>query len=133
MVCSNKLYHFKSLQGSLPQLLFSPFLNNLTHLEKTSDSLWFSDIFRRIRKIALAWIGLMTPKKWSGTSNYVETMFERTNNIWFKVFKNRSSKICSLWKIWSDMVRLSRLYHFIYFKGCLPQILLDPFLIHCLT
>ena len=34
----------------------------------------------------------------------------------------------SLWKIWSDMVYLSRRYRFKFFKGCLPQIWLSPFL-----
>ena len=34
----------------------------------------------------------------------------------------------SLSKIWMDMVCLSRLYPFKFFKGCLPKILLGPFL-----
>ena len=34
----------------------------------------------------------------------------------------------SLLKIWSDMVSLSRPYHFKLFKGYLPQILLGLFL-----
>ena len=34
----------------------------------------------------------------------------------------------SFLKIWSDMVCLDRQYHFKFFKGCLPQILLGPFL-----
>ena len=34
----------------------------------------------------------------------------------------------SLWKIWSDMVCLSRPYHFKFFKACLLQVLLCPFL-----
>ena len=34
----------------------------------------------------------------------------------------------SLKKIWSDMVCLNRTYHFKFFKGCLPQILLGIFL-----
>ena len=34
----------------------------------------------------------------------------------------------SLLKNWTDMVCLGRSYHFKYFKGCLPQILLGPFL-----
>ena len=33
----------------------------------------------------------------------------------------------SLQKIWDDMVCLSRPYHLRFFKGCFPQILLDPF------
>ena len=46
--------------------------------------------------------------------------------IWNKVFKNGTSKICGRQPltIWSDMVCLS----FQIFKGCLPQILLVPFL-----
>ena len=49
--------------------------------------------------------------------------------IWFKVFRNWPSKICGLepLKIWSDMV-WSRPYQFKFFKRCLPQILLGPFL-----
>ena len=34
----------------------------------------------------------------------------------------------SLWKIWRDMVCLSKPYPFKFFKGCLPQNLLSPFL-----
>ena len=34
----------------------------------------------------------------------------------------------SLQKIWSDIVSLGRPYHFKLFKGCLPPILLSPFL-----
>ena len=34
----------------------------------------------------------------------------------------------SFWKIWSDMVCLSRWYQFKVYKSCLPQILLGPFL-----
>ena len=34
----------------------------------------------------------------------------------------------NLYKIWSDMICLGRPYHFKFFKGCLPQILLGPFL-----
>ena len=36
-----------------------------------------------------------------------------------------------LWKIWRDMVCLSRPYPFNFFKGCLPQVLLVPFLNTC--
>ena len=48
---------------------------------------------------------------------------------WVKVFKNEPSKIFwrQPWKIWSDIVCLSRPYHFKFFKGCLPQILLGSF------
>ena len=47
--------------------------------------------------------------------------------IWVKVFKNWPSKICDrqplkILKLWS------RPYHFKFFKGCLPQMLLGPFL-----
>ena len=34
----------------------------------------------------------------------------------------------NLQKIWSDMICLSRPCHFKFFKGCLPQISLGPFL-----
>ena len=34
----------------------------------------------------------------------------------------------SLQKVWRDMVCLSRPYPFKFFKGCLPQVLLDPLL-----
>ena len=40
--------------------------------------------------------------------------------LWDKVFKNRPSKICGR--------RRLRPYHSKFFKGCLPQILLHPFL-----
>ena len=61
-------------------------------------------------------------------TKYTHNSFER--NIWVKVFKNGPIKICGrrLSKIWSDMVYLSRRYHFKFFKGCLPQNFLGPFL-----
>ena len=34
----------------------------------------------------------------------------------------------NLQEIWSDLVCLSTPYHFKFFKGCLPQVLLGPFL-----
>ena len=50
-------------------------------------------------------------------------------NICDKVFKMDQMKFFeeSFQKLWSDMVCLSRPYHFKYFKGCLPQISLG----HC--
>ena len=54
------------------------------------------------------------------------------NNIWVKVLKNGPSKIFGrqfyLKKNESDMVCLSRPYHFKFFKGCLPQISLGSLL-----
>ena len=53
----------------------------------------------------------------------------RMNN-WVKVFKNGPNNICGEQplKTWSEMVFLSRPYHFKFFTGCLPQILLGPFM-----
>ena len=53
-----------------------------------------------------------------------------TNQIWGKVFKNWPSKICGRQplKIWSDMVCWGKPYLFKFFKCCLPQTLLGPFL-----
>ena len=53
------------------------------------------------------------------------------HNKWVKVFKNGPSEICGRqpFKIWSDMVCLSRRFHFKFFKGCLLQIFeYGPFL-----
>ena len=49
---------------------------------------------------------------------------------WAKVFKNGERKICrrQLLKYLSYMVCLIRPYHLQFCKGCLPQILLGPFL-----
>ena len=49
---------------------------------------------------------------------------------WITLFKNGPSKICGRQplKNFRDIVCLSRPYHFKFFKGCLPQILLGPFL-----
>ena len=51
-------------------------------------------------------------------------------SIWDKVFNNGQSKICGRQplKNLSCMVCLGRRYHFKFFKGCLPQILLSSFL-----
>ena len=50
--------------------------------------------------------------------------------LWIKIFKNGPNKVCGRQplKIWIDVICLGRLYHFKFFKGCLPQILLGPFL-----
>ena len=47
-----------------------------------------------------------------------------TTYIWVKVFKNGPSKICGR----QPLKNLGRSYHFKFFKGCLPQISLGPFL-----
>ena len=55
----------------------------------------------------------MTGAKWNIISRY---------NIWVKVFKDGQVKFAE------GGLTLSKLYHFKFFKGCLPQILLGPFL-----
>ena len=54
----------------------------------------------------------------------------KNRQIYGKVFKNGPSEICrrQLLKICSDMACLNRSYHFKFFKGCLSQISLGPFL-----
>ena len=54
-----------------------------------------------------------------------ETFIWHQDVIWDNVFKNGPIKICGTQPLKNlrDMVCLSR-----FFKGCLPQILLDPFL-----
>ena len=47
--------------------------------------------------------------------------------IWVKEFKNGPSKICGRQPL-KNLKYLNRPYHFKCFKGCLPQILLGPFL-----
>ena len=61
--------------------------------------------------------------KISETFNRYRICWLVTVKHWGKVFKNGPSKICG-----TQMVCLRRPYHFKYFKGCLPQILLGPFL-----
>ena len=47
---------------------------------------------------------------------------------WDKVFKNGPSEVCGrLSKVWSNAVGLN-IYNFKFFKGCLTEILLGPFL-----
>ena len=50
-------------------------------------------------------------------------MFETTIDIWDKVLENGPSKICG-----KQPYRLFRQYSFKFFKGCLHQILVGPFL-----
>ena len=47
-------------------------------------------------------------------------------NKWVKVFKNEPSKICGRQPL-KSYLKLT-IYHFNLFRGCLPQILLGPFL-----
>ena len=64
------------------------------------------------------------------TEGGINIIIKLLNNIWAKVFKNGPNKICGrqplknlkLYDLWS------RPYHFNFFKGSLPQILLGPFL-----
>ena len=51
---------------------------------------------------------------------------EPSNIIWEKAFKNGPTAICGRQPF--DMACLSRPHYFKFFKGCLPQILLGPFL-----
>ena len=48
-------------------------------------------------------------------------------NMWVKEFKNWPGKICGRQPLkYLTCICLGRPYHFIFFKGCLPQILLGP-------
>ena len=47
----------------------------------------------------------------------------RSKDKWVKAFKNGSSKICG-----RQPLKNSKWHHFKFFKGCLPQVLLGPFL-----
>ena len=38
MVCLSRPYHFKYFKGYLPQLIFGPFLNTLTHIRNKGIS-----------------------------------------------------------------------------------------------
>ena len=53
-----------------------------------------------------------------------------TRYIWVKVFKNGSGKICGRQPLknlkWYGLPK-QIIFHLKFFKGCLPQILLDPF------
>ena len=57
-------------------------------------------------------------------SDICDEVFFRNN--WDKLIKNGPSEICGRQplKILSDMICLSRLHHFRFFRGCLPQIFL---------
>ena len=48
---------------------------------------------------------------------------DRANSKWIKVFKNGPSKICG-----RQPLKNMKSYHYKFFKGCLPQILVGPFL-----
>ena len=50
----------------------------------------------------------------------------KTMDIWDRVFKNGRSKICGRQPL--KILKGYTLYPFKFFKGCLPQILLDSFL-----
>ena len=68
---------------------------------------------------------LYQPCGW--VSNYpglvlkLQLIIGNLNFMWVKVFKDGPIKICG-------RQPLGRPYHFTFFKGCLPQILLGPFL-----
>ena len=58
---------------------------------------------------------------------------QKYSNIWDKVFKNGASEICGRQplknlKRYGLPKQTSRPYLFTFFKGCLPQISLAPFL-----
>ena len=40
MVCLGRPYHFKFFKGCLPQILFDPFLNTLSHITFTIRHFW---------------------------------------------------------------------------------------------
>ena len=77
-------------------------------------------------------MGIKVKKKWFNRIwNFSCTRvsipgINRCSDIWVMVFKNGLGKICGRQplKNWTDMVCLGRSYHYKFFKGCLPQILL---------
>ena len=56
-----------------------------------------------------------------------ELSLQESHFIWVKVFKNGPSKICGRQPL-KNLKWYGLLYHFKFFKGWLPQILLGPFL-----
>ena len=65
---------------------------------------------------------------WYSSSKNLD--FLDKSSKWTKHSKMEQLKFVedSLYEIWKDMVCLSKQYLFTFFKGCLPQILLDTFL-----
>ena len=100
------------------------------------------NVFREYEKEALAWNELKCITFWQIVN--MEVMFGNLKkhsdfkcaNIYSRgKYGSRYSTMDwvklvedSLWKIWSDMACLSSLYQFKFFRGCLPQIFLGPFL-----
>ena len=75
--------------------------------------------------------GLPRVADWRSFLRFAPCLFRKT----IEIFESKYSRMDlvkivedSLSKNWSNMVCLSRPYHFKFVKGCLPQILLGPFL-----
>ena len=75
--------------------------------------------------------GLPRLADWRSFLRFAPCLFRKT----IEIFESKYSRMDlvkivedSLSKNWSNMVCLSRPYHFKFVKGCLPQILLGPFL-----
>ena len=79
------------------------------------------------QKISSSFFLSCLPEWWN--SKWQSTPFSDIPEQTEKVFKNGLSKICGKQPLKNlNMVCLCRPYHFKFFKSCLPQILLDPFL-----
>ena len=57
---------------------------------------------------------------------FLLNLFPASRNNWVKVFKNGPSKICGRQPL--KNLKCYGLHYLTFFKGCLPQILLSPFL-----
>ena len=81
-----------------------------------------SNLFESVGKYLLSFISKGSIKFQIRTLSFYN--FDISEN-WEKVFTNEPSEICGRQHL---KICLSRPYHFKFFKGCLPQTLLGPFL-----
>ena len=98
----------------------------------------FENLVSESRLLAVQDVGLALITTWLRKSNIQKASKHcvldllRVISIFIlvKVFKNGPTNICGRQSLKNrrDMVCLGRPYYFKFFKGCLPQILLGPFL-----
>ena len=120
MICLSRSYHFKFFNGCLLKILLGPFLNTLTELMLL---LFFKKVmtpFMDRAQVINNWgaLGWMWFKSLLIRATSTRSRYSRMDQVTFvEDF---------LSKFWINMICFSRLYHFKFFKDCLPQILLSP-------
>ena len=129
ITADSRIYVLKREKHKLDQYKLNVYIVNN---QQKNNGLWFGlDSTKLIHALSLRFFSTRIGFKIFFVATFVALSVTPLNN-WVRVFKNRPRKVCRRQPLknlkWYDLPKQTRPYHFKFFKGCLPKILLGPFL-----